>query len=410
MNRVKRWPWVVALAIAAVFGRPAIDFSRVVATRAVEAATVRWGDKLWRPRQAAVVQATSAQGDEIVEYLRRMREPGLSPARLQELDFSSERAYVQSTDTLRAQLKADLRYPPPGFERKVGPAVETMLGSDDLADYYSVRVEALPGVHTGGTYARPKRRPAGERLPLIIAAGGRGAAPPAAADGTTSFVSHSNRDLMHGALRRGYAVWSPVYIFYREGKGNDYREHLTAQAWEVGTSLPAIEIAKTVKAIDALLLRPEIDAERVAMVGMSYGGFATLYTAALDPRIRAAVVAAYFNDREAVLGASEPHGFLDWRFQNSLSKWQDPALVALVCPRALLVQSGNQDQLFPIEGARRAAPLARANYERLGVATRFRFSEFVGRHDFNGDEAWEFISNAFASDERSAVVQANQKK
>jgi hypothetical protein len=75
----------------------------------------------------------------------------------------------------------------------------------------------------------------------------------------------------------------------------------------------------------------------------------------------------------------------------SASAERDPAVVAMVAPRPLLVQSGNQDQLFPITGARRAAPEAASFYARQGAAERFRFMEFVGRHDLDGDEAVRFI-------------------
>jgi hypothetical protein len=105
-----------------------------------------------------------------------------------------------------------------------------------------------------------------------------------------------------------------------------------------------------------------------------------------------AVVSAYFNDRETVLDASEPSGFLDWRFQDSLTLWRDPSVAALVAPRPpLLINAGNQDQLFPIEGARRAAPEVRQVYQRLGAAERFKFREYVARHDFDGATAMAFI-------------------
>ena len=68
------------------------------------------------------------------------------------------------------------------------------------------------------------------------------------------------------------------------------------------------------------------------MMGQSYGGFYTLYTTALEPRIRVAAVAAYFNDREQVLDQSEPFGFLDWRFPDSLTRWRDRS-VAHCWPR-----------------------------------------------------------------------------
>ena len=92
-----------------------------------------------------------------------------------------------------------------------------------------------------------------------------------------------------------------------------------------------------------------------------------------------------------VLDASEPHGFLDWRFPDSLTLWRDPSLIALVAPRPLLIESGTQDQLFPIAGARKMAPEVTALYQRLGIADRIEFDAFVGRHDFDGETAMAFI-------------------
>ncbi|MGI8437860.1 MAG: hypothetical protein ACR2NX_13330 [Chthoniobacterales bacterium] len=122
-----------------------------------------------------------------------------------------------------------------------------------------------------------------------------------------------------------------------------------------------------------------------------------MYAAALDERIRVAVVAAYFNDRAAILDSSEPFGESDWRFPKSLSVFQDDVLAALICPRPLQIQAGDHDQLFPIAGVRKTVPAVRGIYERRGVSDRFSFVEFVGRHEFNGPSAWSFIRTSFAA-------------
>jgi len=140
-----------------------------------------------------------------------------------------------------------------------------------------------------------------------------------------------------------------------------------------------------------VLQRMEVDPQRVAMIGLSYGGFYTLYTTALEPRIKVAVSSCFFNDRAAWLDKTELINMPDWRFTNGLVLFNDPEIVALVCPRPLLVQVGTRDELFPIEGARRTAPAAAAYYERLHLADHFRFVEFPGTHEFHGAEVWEFL-------------------
>lgn len=379
--RKRYWiPLVLLLLAWSYVARPFYDFAWVAAGRVRDMATARIGAPTLRPSREATVDRALQQGREITDYLRALRRA--APDAL---------AVASTPEASRARLRQSLHYPPPGFDMPSTEAVvETPVGEDEFATYRQLKIPVLPGVYATGVYVRPKSAGAQDKLPLVISAHGRGGMPSETADGKLPGIAKSQRDLAWDALKHGYAVWLPVYVHYNQD-GSDFRDRLTVRAWEAGTSLPAIEIAKNVKALDALLKRPDIDAGRVAMMGHSYGGFYTLYTTALDPRIRVAVVAAYFNDREGVLDPSEPNGFLDWRFPDSLTLWRDPSVAALIAPRPLLIEAGNQDQLFPIEGARRTAPEAGRVYERLGVADRFEFKEFVGRHDFDGEAAMAFI-------------------
>ncbi|HEY4372703.1 MAG TPA: prolyl oligopeptidase family serine peptidase [Burkholderiales bacterium] len=382
---------VLILLVWSYFARPIYDFAWIASGRLADMATARIGSPTLRVPRQVVVDRNLAQGDELSAYLRALRDAVPQAAASPALDFSSIDAFSRSTDAVRARLRQSLHYPPPGFDMPLTePVVESAIGEDAFASYRELKIPVLPGVYATGVYLRPKSAGAQQKLPLVISAAGRGGMPSETPDGTLGGMAKSRRDLAWDALKHGYAVWMPTYVHYGKG-GDDFRDRLTVRAWEAGTSLPAIEIAKTVKALDVLLKRPDIDPQRVAMMGQSYGGFYTLYTTALDPRIRVAVAAAYFNDREAVLDSSEPHGFLDWRFPDSLTLWRDPSVVALVAPRPLLIESGNQDQLFPIAGARKTAPQAAALYQRLGIGDRFEFDEFVGRHDFDGDAAMAFI-------------------
>jgi dienelactone hydrolase len=397
MTRRTRWLAALLFILVVTYSvRPARDFVWIAAGRAHDAVIVALQPSLLREKREHVVDRAIEQGDQIDAYLRSQRSAATQASFSASFDFSSADAYARSADLHRARLRESLRYPPPGFEQKITtPPTEILIGEDEIAVYRELRIPVLPGIESAGIYMRPKTAGAHERLPLVIAAAGRGGMPAPTSDGSLPAVLRSSRDLAWDALQHGYAVWLPVFVHYGRD-GDDLRDRLTVRAWTANTSLPSIEIAKTVRAIDALTQRPDIDGQRVAMMGHSYGGFYTLYTAALEPRIRVAVVSAYFNDRESVLDASEPNGFLDWRYPDSLSLWRDPALVALIAPRPLLIEAGSQDQLFPIEGARRAAPQAAQFYARQGVADRFQFLEFAGRHDFNGKEALKFIDNHLA--------------
>lgn len=382
---------VLSALVFSYFARPLYDFAWVVVGRAADAAALRITAPLLKQDREGVLARADRQGQEIEDYLRGLRAAQSPEKTLAAVDFSSVESYLRSVEVMRGRFRESLRYPPPGFNpASLGPVTETPAGQDELANYSWLEVPVLPGVFATGYYIRPRSAGPEDKLPLVIGADGRRGKPAATADGKLPILLPGSRDLAWAALRQGYAVWLPSFAHY----GNDdesFRDRLTVHAWEAGTSLPAIEIAKVIKALDALLDRSDLDPDRVAMVGLSYGGFYTLYTSALEPRIRVAVVAAYFNDREKVLDTSAPTGFLDWRYPDSLTLWRDPAVVAMVAPRPLMIEAGNQDQLFPIEGARRVAPEAARFYQKLGLEDRFMFREFVGRHDFNNKLAMEFV-------------------
>ncbi len=400
--KLPRWAKIIlllgTLAVLLAFGWEIGKLAWIGAGRAKDKADAMVRPAVLERDYDAVVGANTEQALQIEEYLTGLRLGRERPLEDLGLDFSSVQNYRASQAKLRSLVASSLSYPPPAKLTVPEAPVLVQLAQDELATYYELRVHVLERVEARGIFMMP--RVASGRVPLVIAAHGRGGQPARTKNGKLTIVGRSNRDLALGALQRGYAVWEPIFVFYAEGRPDDLRTRLEMRAREVGTSLPAIEIAKVLGGLDAILKTQPIDPDRVAMVGLSYGGFYTLYTTALDDRIRVAVVAAYFNDRENILDTTEPFGMPDWRFPNSLSIFQDHVLVALVCPRPLQIQVGDHDQLFPIAGARRALPLAKASYERLNLGQRFSFMEFVGRHEFNGEQAWAFIGRCFESETR----------
>lgn len=340
---------------------------------------------LYEEDVAASNPTRTEQARELESYLAELRRDPSRKRALFRPDYRSPRAYAASTRRLRAALQRALGYPPPGKPDREAPSF-TRVGEDRLGTYYRTRIPVLPGVHAVGLYIVPAglKGPA----PLVVSMHGGGGSPELA-----TFNGGANyHDMVRGAVERGYVVWAPQHLFQADGYPGDIRQRLDARARLAGTTVTAIEIAKISRGLDVLLKRPEVDPERVAMVGLSYGGFYTLYTAALEPRIKVAVSSCYFNDRADLLDRTEPGGWADWRFSEGLRLFTDPDIVALICPRALEVQVGVKDELFPIEGARRIAPAAAEPYRRLGLDGRFRYLEFEGGHEFHGASAWEFLA------------------
>lgn len=351
---------------------------------------------LYEEEIAASEPIRTEQADELTRYLAWLREDRSALHAIFRPDYSSPRAYQASTRKLRHALQNSFGYPPPagttpeGWSTGREEAEFRGIGEDHLATYYRTRIPVLPGVHAVGLYLVPRALQTERRgrAALVIAMhGGQGSPELATFHGGTNY-----HDMVRGAVGRGYVVWAPQHLFDAQGYPEDIRQRIDSRARLVGTSIVAIEIAMIRRGLDVILPRPEVDRRRVAMIGLSYGGFYTLCTTALEPRIRVGVASCWFGDWAEHFDRWEPHGGSDGRFPGGLSLFRDPEVVALICPRPLQIQMGSRDGVIPAEPARAVAPLAAAYYAQLGLPERFRFVEFPGRHEFCGSLAWEFLA------------------
>ncbi len=72
-------------------------------------------------------------------------------------------------------------------------------------------------------------------------------------------------------------------------------------------------------------------------------------------------------------------------------------LAALVAPRPLLVETGTEDQIFPVAAASTSVAALRPLYERLGApASALVHDVFAGEHRWHGTEVEMFLEGAFA--------------
>jgi dienelactone hydrolase len=299
-------------------------------------------------------------------------------------DYSSTHAYEASTKKLRQAFCDSIGYPPPGKPDAEAPDFKR-IGEDTIGTYYRARIPVVMGVHAEGIYIVPKGLKG--RAPLVISMHGGGGSPEVAL-----FHGGANyHDMVRGGIKRGYIVFAPQHLFSAPGYPGDIRNRIDERMRLVGTSLTAVEIAKITRSLDVLLKRPEVDAKRVAMVGLSYGGYYALVTPAIDPRIKVAVSSCYFGVQEYRYARDENGVPSDFRFKDRFTLLRDPEIAALICPRALQIQAGANDDAEHRDMGIQLAPQVANYYNKLGVADNFKFLVFQGGHEFHDASAWEFV-------------------
>lgn len=303
-------------------------------------------------------------------------------------DFSSPAAFVRSTESYRQAFCRSIGYPCPGVRPDEVPRFEK-IGDDGIGTYFRATIPVLPGIHAEGLYIVPKglTGPA----PLIIAQhGGAGSPELALFHGGANY-----HDMIRGAVKRGYVVFAPQLLFSSPGLAKTNRVDTDRRLRLVGTTVTAVEVTKIVRSLDVLVQRPEVDAARVGMAGLSYGGFYTLVTTAIDPRIKVAVSAGYYGVQESRYAIDELSVPSDMEFPARFTLFRDSDLVALICPRPLQIQAGDHDEIHHWESGRQLAPASAAYYEKLGRAGDFEYRLFAGGHEFNDALAWPFVEKSF---------------
>ncbi len=325
------------------------------------------------------------QAQELDDYILTLKKDNSRLKSLLPSDFSSPEAYEKSAQRYRQAFCNSIGYPPPGFVPQGGAF--NQIGEDSLGTYYRAVIPVLPGVHCEGIYIVPKSLKDNETAPLIISMHGGGGSPEVAL-----FKGGANyHDMVRGGVKRGYIVFAPQHLFSAEGFPKDVRNRTDERLRLVGTSLTAVEIAKISRSLDVLLKRPEVDATRVAMVGLSYGGYYALVTPAVDTRIRVAVCSCYYGVQESRYERDELSIPSDFKFPGRFTLFRDSDIAALICPRALQIQAGSKDGVDHRDGGKPLAPQSAAYYAKLNLADRFQHLIFEGGHEFHDESAWEFV-------------------
>ena len=125
--------------------------------------------------------------------------------------------------------------------------------------------------------------------------------------------------------------------------------------FSTGTTWAGIIAWDDIRTVDYLITRPEVDPQRIGCVGHSVGGLRSAYLAALDDRIKAAVVCGWMCSFPHQLAKHVRSTIGHTKLIPGLYRFLDhPDIASLTMPRSLMLINGIQDALFETEGVRAA--------------------------------------------------------
>jgi dienelactone hydrolase len=164
----------------------------------------------------------------------------------------------------------------------------------------------------------------------------------------------------------GYcALCTDTWVFGERAKRTEM-DTFKEMLWK-GQVLWGMMVYDSLRAMDYLLTRPEVDSRRTAVLGLSMGSTMAWWQAALDTRVKVCVDICCLTDFQALIQTDNLKGHGIYYYVPSLLKHFSAAQInALIAPRPHLSLAGNLDPLTPPAGLDRIDAELKQVYARLG--------------------------------------------
>lgn len=266
------------------------------------------------------------------------------------------------------------------------PPLDMQLISSIEQDRYTIHTlvfQSLPGVYVPASLYLPKGK---GPFPAILNSHGHW--PP----GRRSEIVQRTAHMLASS---GYVCLCIDAMGSGErGRGNQHEYHgsnLGSALLDLGTPLMGMQLLENSRAIDLLCGLPEVDSERIGATGASGGGNQTMWLAAMDPRVKAAVpVVSVGTFRAYIMNSNcvcelHPHGLLHF---------EEGQLLQAMAPKAIKIITALRDgnAAFHAQQMLKSFRIAKRAYAQQGVAERLDYELFDEPHSYTEEMNSSMIS------------------
>lgn len=180
----------------------------------------------------------------------------------------------------------------------------------------------------------------------------------------------------------GYAALCIDHWLFGERRGRTESELFKRMIW-YGQVLWGMMVYDSIRALDYLCMRPDVDATRLATLGLSMGSTMAWWVAALDTRIKVCIDLCCLTDFQALIDSRGLDGHGIYYYVPSLLKHFTAAEInALIAPRPHLGLAGNLDSLTPRAGLDRIDAELRQVYASLGAVDAWSLKRYeIGHYE-----------------------------
>ena len=255
------------------------------------------------------------------------------------------------------------------------------LGTEDRGTYTLERlVLDLNGIESAPAYfVKPKNRSG--RLPTVLFnhshGGGYKIGKTEFTEGREYLSSPSYAEFLTSL---GYnALCFDAWIFGERARRTEL-DTFKEMLWR-GRVLWGMMVYDSIKAVDYLIGRPDVDAQRLGTVGISMGSNTAQWLGALDPRVKVVVDICCLTDWHTLVEVDGLKGHGIYYYVPSLLEHFTAAQMnALIAPRPHLSLAGNLDKLTPVSGLERIDEELKQVYASAGRPENWKLLRYDVGH------------------------------
>ncbi|MBP86596.1 MAG: hypothetical protein CMJ64_07770 [Planctomycetaceae bacterium] len=271
------------------------------------------------------------------------------------------------------------------------PRTRLILDTEDYLGY-EVVLDVAPDIIAAGILLLPKNMKPDEKRPVVICQHGL----EATAMDTISRKPPAFRAYKAFAAelcRRGFIVYSPQNPY----RGRDRFRSIQRKANPLGLSLFSFIIEQHRTTLNWLATLPNIDADRMAFYGLSYGGKTAMRVPPFVDRYCLSICSGDFTDWVKTIATNEePYAYIftgeyeipEWNLGHVASYAE---LAMLMSPRPFMVEAGHRDGGQPTELVAAEFGKVRRHYDTLRISDRAELEFFDGPHTINGKGTFRFL-------------------
>lgn len=263
----------------------------------------------------------------------------------------------------------------------------------DTFTEYTIKFQSEEGYFVPCSLWKPKETVG--KLPLVICLQGHSKGKHISLGrpkykGDQETISGGDRDFARQIVKEGYAALAIEQRGFGECGGTEEGPacmvpSLTALLY--GRTTIAERVFDISRAIDVVIENFDfVDVERIACMGNSGGGTATIYASALEERISVAMPSCALCTYKDSIGAMM---HCTCNYVPNIAKYFDMGdLCGLIAPRKLVVVSGAQDPIFPRNGVEESVDLLAEYYSLADADENHAWVEGAEGHRFYADISW----------------------